>query len=147
MSSKPSFRNFEMSQTCEISRGVFCQNLFSCEISMRIGLYNYIKIKRYILFCQTTANKKMVVQQSFLFPIKTRRLWNIKAADFLHPIANSIKTTPQLHLNSTFVVYHKGVPGRRGHHRSGKQPRQKTTLGGTQVNPLVLRKGNEVAQT
>ena len=59
-------------------------------------------------------------------------------------IANSIKTTPQLHLNSTFVVYHKGVPGRRGQHRSGKRP-EKTTLGGTQVNPLVLRQGNEVA--
>ena len=36
--------------------------------------------------------------------------------------ANSIKTTPQLHLNSTFVVYHKGVPGRLGHHRSEKRP-------------------------
>ena len=64
---------------------------------------------------------------------------------FLRSTANSIKTTPQLHLNSTFVVYHKGVPSRREHHRSGKQPRRKTTLGGTQVNPLVLRKGNEVA--
>ena len=32
---------------------------------------------------------------------------------FLHPIANS-----------TFVVYHKGVPSRREHHRSGKQPRR-----------------------
>lgn len=32
---------------------------------------------------------------------------------FLRSTANSIKTTPQLHLNSTFVVYHKGVPNRR----------------------------------
>ena len=62
---------------------------------------------------------------------------------FLHLIVNSIKTTPQLHRGSTFVVYHKGVPGRRGHHRSEKSPGER----GTQVNPLVLQKGNEVAQT
>lgn len=61
--------------------------------------------------------------------------------------ANSIKTTPQLHLNSTFVVYHKGVPGRRDTTGAGNSPGEKLMLGGTQVNPLVLQKGNEVAQT
>ena len=49
----------------------------------------------------------------------------IKAADFLHLIASSTKKISPLHLNSTFVVYHKGVPGRRGHHRSGKSPGEK----------------------
>ena len=56
-------------------------------------------------------------------------------------------TPPKKYLNSTFVVYHKGVPDGREYHRSGKQPRRKTTLGGTQVDPLFLLEGNEVAQT
>ncbi len=44
---------------------------------------------------------------------KAERFFLRKPSAFLRPTANSIKTTPQLHLNSTFVVYHKGVPGRR----------------------------------
>lgn len=67
---------------------------------------------------------------------------------FLRPTANSIKTTPQLHLNSTFVVYHKGVPSRRDTTGNAVlRSRRKNQKGGTQVNQLVLRKGNEVAQT
>ena len=62
--------------------------------------------------------------------------------------ANSIKTTPQLHLNSTFVVYHKGVPSRRDTTGNAVlRSRRKNQKGGTQVNPLVLHEGNEVAQT
>ena len=56
-------------------------------------------------------------------PLSSREVFHVKASRlFLYLAASSTKKISQLHLNSTFVVYHKGVPGRRGHHRSGKRP-------------------------
>ena len=87
--------------------------------------------------------KKLKILKFISFALPRGSLYESPSA-FLHPIVNSIKTTPQLHLSFTFAVYHKGVP-QAGHHRSGKRPRRKTTLGGTQVDVLFLLGRNEVA--
>ena len=55
--------------------------------------------------------------------------------------ACSTQKTSRLYRGSTFLQYHKDIPG------ESNPAGAKTALGGTQVNPLVLRKGNEVAQT